>query len=43
MKILVESLRRLYVDEKLTSDKVIQLFKEGKLTEQEKWYILNAR
>lgn len=43
MKILVESLRRLYVDGKLTSEKVINLFKEGKITEQEKWYILNAR
>lgn len=38
----VESLRRLYKDEKLTSEKVIELFQNGKITEEEKWYILNA-
>ena len=38
----VESLRRLYKDEKLTSEKVIELFQKGKITEEEKWYVLNA-
>lgn len=38
----VESLRRLYKDEKLTPEKVIELFQNGKITEEEKWYIFNV-
>lgn len=43
MNVFVESLKRLYKDGKLTSEKVIDLFQNGKITEQEKWDILNAR
>ena len=39
----VESLKRLYLDDKVTSEKVIELFQSGKITEEEKWEILNAR
>ena len=39
----VESLSRLYKDGKLNTEKVIELFKIGKITEEEKWEILNAR
>lgn len=38
----VESLKRLYQNGKLTTDKVIELFQSGKITGEEKWYILNA-
>lgn len=43
MNQFVESLCRLYMDSKLTTEKVIELFQRGKITEQEKWDILNAR
>lgn len=39
----VESLARLYKDGKLDIKKVITLFENGKITEDEKWEILNAR
>ena len=39
----VESLKRLYLDNKVTSEKIIELFQSGKITEEEKWEILNAR
>jgi len=42
MNTFVESLKRLYQSDKLTAEKVIDLFKNGKITEEEKWYILNA-
>jgi hypothetical protein len=38
----VESLSRLYANGKLTSEKIIELFQSGKITEEEKWFILNA-
>lgn len=41
--IFVESIKRLYKDEKITEKKIIELFESGKITEEEKWYILNAR
>ena len=41
MNQFVESLKRLYQSERLTIDKIIELFKGGKITEEEKWYILN--
>lgn len=41
--VFVESMRRLYRDGKIESDKVIELFKSGKITEEEKTEILNAR
>ena len=37
----IESLKRLYQCEKLDVQKVIELFKNGKITEEEKWYIIN--
>lgn len=41
MNQFVESLKRLYHDGRLAADKVVDLFKNGKITEEEKWYILN--
>ena len=41
--VFVESMRRLYADSKVSMDKVIELFENRKITEEEKWYILNAR
>lgn len=43
MNQFIESLCRLYRDGRLTTEKVIELFQNGKITEQEKWDILNAR
>lgn len=42
MNQFVESLKRLYQNEKISVDKVNELFKNGKITEEEKRYILNA-
>ena len=42
MNQFIESLKRLYQSERLTADKVIELFQHGKITEEQKWYILNA-
>ncbi len=41
MNQFVESLKRLYHNNKLTTDKVVELFKNGKITEEEKLHILN--
>jgi hypothetical protein len=41
--IFVESMRRLYIDNKVDTDKIIELFESKKITEEEKWHILNAR
>ena len=43
MSVFVESLARLYKNGKLTNEKVLELFQNNKITEDEKWYILNAR
>ena len=43
MSIFVESLKRLYVENKIDEKRVIELFKSNKITEEEKWFILNAR
>lgn len=40
--VFVESMRRLYMDDKVSVDKVVELFESGKINEDEKWYILNA-
>lgn len=40
--IFVESMRRLYRDGKVTENKILELFESGKITEEEKGYILNA-
>ena len=42
MNQFIESLKRLYQSKRLTADKVIELFQNGKITEEQKWYILNA-
>lgn len=43
MNVFVESLKRLYRNNKLSADKVAELFVNKKITEEEKWDILNAR
>lgn len=43
MRVLVESLRRLYQSNKIDTDKVIELFKKGKITDEERFYILDVR
>lgn len=40
--LFVESLRRLHQEGRVSNEKIIELFKSGKITEEEKWYILNA-
>ena len=40
--VFVESMRRLYKDGKVSVDKVVELFESGKITDEEKWYILNS-
>ena len=40
MRILVESLKRLYTSEKITFDKVLELFLNDKITSEEKDFIL---
>ena len=42
MNQLVESLKRLYKDGKVTEEKILELFVSGKITEQEKLYILEV-
>lgn len=41
MNQFVESMRRLYANGKISDKKVIELFTNGKITNEEKWYILN--
>ena len=40
--VFVESMRRLYRDGKVDVNKIVILFESGKITEEEKSYILNA-
>lgn len=41
MRIVIESLRRLYIKKnKVTKDKIIDMYLEGTITENEKEYIL---
>ena len=40
--VFVESMRRLYRDGKVAEEKILELFKNKKITEEEKSYILNA-
>lgn len=40
--LFVESLKRLYQSGKLNEEKIIDLFNDEKITEEEKRYILNA-
>lgn len=41
MNQFVESMRRLYKDGKVYEKKIVELFESGKITEEEKDYILN--
>lgn len=41
MRILVESLKRLYKNNKITEDKVLDLYLNDKITGEEKDYILD--
>ena len=41
--VFVESMRRLYKDGKVKMEKILELFESGKITDEEKWHILNAR
>ena len=38
----VESMKRLYVSGKVNVEKILELFESGKITEQEKSYILDV-
>ena len=40
--VFVESMRRLYRDGQIGKEKIVALFENGKITEEEKLYILNA-
>ena len=40
--VFVEAMRRLYRDGNVNEEKIILLFHDGKITEEEKLYILNA-
>ena len=40
--VFVESMRRLYKDGKVDTKKIVELFENKKITEEEKWYILKA-
>lgn len=40
MRIVIESLRRLYIRTIVTKDKIIDMYLEGTITENEKEYIL---
>lgn len=42
MSVFIESLKRLYQGGKLSADKVIELFEDNKITEEEKLYILQS-
>lgn len=41
MSIIIESLKRLYADSKINKEKIENLCENGKITEEEKNYILN--
>ena len=41
--IFAESIRRLYMDEKIEKEKIMELKKDGKLTIEELNYILDAK
>lgn len=42
MSIFAESVKRLYVDKMLDKDKIMELYKNGKLTIEEVNFILDA-
>ena len=42
-KLFVESIRRLYHDGKIDESKIVELFVGGKITKEEKMYILDVK
>jgi hypothetical protein len=42
MKQFIESIKRLYIANMVTEEKIIELYKSGKITENEKNYILEV-
>lgn len=43
MSILIESLKRLYLDYRITKDSVIELYEKGTISEEDKIYILTGK
>ena len=41
MRILVESLKRLYNQAKVAREHIDEMYQSGKITTEEYWYILN--
>ena len=41
--VFVESMRRLYRDGQVSKEKIVGLFGSGKITEEEKLYILDVK
>lgn len=41
--LFVESLKRLYKDEKIDKEKIVKLYESKKITEEEKLYILDVK
>lgn len=39
----VESLKRLYISGTIDAEKIIELCKNDKITEEENWYILDVK
>ena len=42
MNQFVESMRRLYLSDRVGKDKIVELYESGKITKEESNYILNA-
>ena len=40
--LFVESIRRLYANDKIAKEKVVELYESGKISEEEMQYILNV-
>lgn len=43
MRQFVEIMKNLYKNMKVDEQKIVELFESKKITDEEKWYILNAR
>lgn len=43
MNQFVESMKRLYKNGKVNEEKIVELFESGKITEEEKKYILDVK
>lgn len=41
--LFVESIKRLYIDEKIEKDKIVELYESGKISEEEMSYILDVK